>query len=101
MQRFHRAFTLTLLVLALPILSVEFFRVAGPYPRVILIGAFTVFCIKAFPATPPPGTKLRSANSIDYAVSFPSFEVAPLLPLKGWCMLCVVLPATSCDLRIR
>lgn len=45
MQRFHRAFSLTLLVLALLILCVEFFRVAGLYPRAILIGAFTVFCV--------------------------------------------------------
>lgn len=45
MQRFHRAFSLTLLILALLILCVEFFRVAGFYPRAILTGAFTVFCV--------------------------------------------------------
>lgn len=45
MQRFHRAFSLTLLILALLILCVEFFRVAGLYPRAILMGAFTVFTV--------------------------------------------------------
>jgi hypothetical protein len=44
MQRFHRAFSLTLLVLALLILCVEFFRVAGVYQRAILTGASAVFC---------------------------------------------------------
>ncbi len=44
MQRFHRAFSLTLLVLASLILAVEFFRTAGLYPRIVLAGVFTLFC---------------------------------------------------------
>ena len=50
-------------------------------------------------STPPPGTNLRPANPINYAVLFPSFHFAPFLPLEGWCMLVVVTPATSCELR--
>ena len=32
---------------------------------------------------------------------YPSSHFAPFLPMEGWCMLGVVTPATSCDLRIR
>ena len=32
---------------------------------------------------PPPGTNLRPANPISYAVLFPSFYFAPFLPLEG------------------
>ena len=52
-------------------------------------------------STPAPGTNLRSANPINYAVLFPSFHFGPFLSLEGWCMLGVVTPATSCDVRIR
>lgn len=51
MQRFHRAFSLTLLVLALLILCVEFFRAIGIYPRAILTGAFVVFSVTAWRLT--------------------------------------------------
>lgn len=44
MQRFHRAFSLTLLVLASLILGLEFCRSSGPYPRAILGCAFVTFC---------------------------------------------------------
>lgn len=44
MQRFHRAFSLTLLVLASLILAIEFFRTPASYPRVMLAGAFSAFC---------------------------------------------------------
>lgn len=44
MQRFHRVFSLTLLVLALLILAIEFCRSSGPYPRAILACAFVTFC---------------------------------------------------------
>ena len=44
MQRFHRAFSLTLLVLASLILVIEFCRCSGLYPRAILACAFTLFC---------------------------------------------------------
>jgi hypothetical protein len=50
-------------------------------------------------STPPPGTNLRSADSTDYAVSFPQLHVAPLLPLEGRCMFRVVRPATPRDFR--
>lgn len=44
MQRFHRAVSLTLLVLASLILAVEFFRVSGAYPRTALAVVFMLFC---------------------------------------------------------
>lgn len=45
MQRFHRAMSLMLLVLANLILAVELFRVAGLYPRLALLIVFTAFCL--------------------------------------------------------
>ncbi len=44
MQRFHRAVSLTLLVLASLILVVESFRVNGLYPRAVLAGILILFC---------------------------------------------------------
>jgi hypothetical protein len=44
MQRFHRAFSLTLLVLASLILIIEFCRSTGIYPRAILGCVFILFC---------------------------------------------------------
>ena len=45
MQRFHRAMSVTLLVLASLVLAVEIFRASGLYPRVVLAGVLTLFCI--------------------------------------------------------
>lgn len=45
MQRFHRAFSLTLLVLASLILIIEFCRSTGIYSRAILGSVFTLFCL--------------------------------------------------------
>jgi hypothetical protein len=44
MQRFHRAMSLTLLVLASLILILEFLRVNGLYPRIVLTGILLLFC---------------------------------------------------------
>lgn len=44
MARFHRALSLTLLVLASLILIVELFRTGSPYPRVLLALALVLFC---------------------------------------------------------
>lgn len=44
MKRFHRAVSLTLLVLAGVILVVELFRTAGGYPRIVLLSILTLFC---------------------------------------------------------
>jgi len=44
MKRFHRAVSLTLLVLASLILVVELFRTGGLYPRIALVSALTVSC---------------------------------------------------------
>ena len=44
MKRFHRAVSLTLLVLASLILVVELFRTRGLYPRIVLVSSLTVFC---------------------------------------------------------
>ena len=45
MQRFHRAMSLTLLVLASLILVIELFRAVGLYPRVMLVLVLTLFCL--------------------------------------------------------
>lgn len=45
MQRFHRAMSLTLLILADSILIVESFRVAGIYPRLVLAVMLVVFTL--------------------------------------------------------
>jgi len=45
MQRFHRAISLTLLVLASLILVIELFRASGPYPRVALVAVLALFCL--------------------------------------------------------
>lgn len=45
MQRFHRAMSLTLLVLASVILIVELFRVSGPYPRIVLTSVLVLFSL--------------------------------------------------------
>ncbi len=44
MQRFHRAMSLTLLVLANLILFIEIFRASGLYPRAVLAGVLMLFC---------------------------------------------------------
>lgn len=59
MQRFHRGFSLTLLVLACLILSTEFIRDAGLYPRATLAAIFTLFCATAWRL----GTTLRAERS--------------------------------------
>lgn len=45
MRRFHRVFSLMLLLLASLILAIEFFRVPALYPRAILAGVFSAFCV--------------------------------------------------------
>jgi hypothetical protein len=45
MKRFHRAMSLTLLVLASLILVVELFRAGGLYPRIMLISVLVLFCL--------------------------------------------------------
>jgi len=45
MKRFHRAVSLTLLVLASVILAVELVRTGGLYPRIVLAATLTVFCL--------------------------------------------------------
>jgi hypothetical protein len=42
--KFHRALSLTLLVLASLILVVELFRAGSPYPRVLLASTLMLFC---------------------------------------------------------
>ena len=44
MARFHRALSLTLLVLASLILVLELFRTGSPYPRVLLASTLVLFC---------------------------------------------------------
>jgi hypothetical protein len=43
-KRFHRAVSLTLLVLACVILGVELARAGGLYPRIALASTLTLFC---------------------------------------------------------
>lgn len=45
MQRFHRAMSLTLLVLANLILVVEIVRTSGLYPRLLLAAVLVLFCL--------------------------------------------------------
>lgn len=45
MKRFHRALSLTLLVLASLILFVELFRIDSLYPRIVLASILTLFCV--------------------------------------------------------
>jgi len=45
MKRFHRAMSLTLVVLASLILVIEFCRVSGLYPRIVLLSFLTPFCL--------------------------------------------------------
>ncbi len=45
MKRFHRAMSLTLVVLSSLILVVELFRTGGLYPRTILALNLTLFCV--------------------------------------------------------
>jgi len=45
MKRFHRAISLTLLVLASLILVVELFRIDSLYPRIVLASTLTLFCV--------------------------------------------------------
>jgi hypothetical protein len=45
MERFHRAMSLTLLVLASLILIVELFRISGLYPRIVLLSILALFCL--------------------------------------------------------
>jgi hypothetical protein len=45
MQRFHRTMSLTLLVLASFIISVEMVRASGLYPRLVLVATLISFCI--------------------------------------------------------
>lgn len=48
MRRFHRAMSLTLLALASLIVAVEFFRDPRLYPRLIVVGVFTLFVASAW-----------------------------------------------------
>jgi len=43
--RFHRALSLTLVVLATLILIVELVRTGGLYPRIVLAATLTPFCL--------------------------------------------------------
>jgi lipopolysaccharide export LptBFGC system permease protein LptF len=45
MQRFHRAMSVTLFVLASLILIIEIFRDEAVYSRIVLASVLTVFCI--------------------------------------------------------
>jgi hypothetical protein len=45
MQRFHRAMSVTLLVLACLLLLVELFRIHGIYPQAVLAGILTLFAV--------------------------------------------------------
>ena len=45
MQRFHRAMSVTLLVLATLILVIEIFRDRAFYPRVLLVAVLVLFCM--------------------------------------------------------
>ena len=45
MKRFHRAVSLTLLVLASLIVTVELVRTAGLYPKIVLAATLTLFCV--------------------------------------------------------
>ncbi|HEX7362600.1 MAG TPA: hypothetical protein VF283_19075 [Bryobacteraceae bacterium] len=45
MQRFHRAMSVTLLVLGNLILAIEFIRSRGLYPRLVLLVVFIAFCL--------------------------------------------------------
>jgi len=45
MKRFHRAVSLTLLVLASLIILVELFRTSGLYPRIALASILMMFCL--------------------------------------------------------
>jgi hypothetical protein len=45
MQRFHRAISLTLLVLASLILTIELFRASGIYPRIVLTSVLVLFSL--------------------------------------------------------
>ena len=45
MKRFHRAVSLTLLVLASVILAVELVRTGGLYPRIVLAATLALFCL--------------------------------------------------------
>jgi len=45
MQRFHRAMSVTLLVLAALILVIELFRDDAVYPRLVLASVLMVFCM--------------------------------------------------------
>jgi heme A synthase len=45
MKRFHRAVSLTLMLLASIVLAVELFRVEGIYPKIILGTILALFCI--------------------------------------------------------
>ena len=45
MQRFHRAMSVTLFVLASLILNIEIFREGAFYPRVVLAGVLMFFCM--------------------------------------------------------
>jgi len=45
MMRFHRAVSLTLLVLATLILIIELFRVKSLYPRLVLASVLLLFCL--------------------------------------------------------
>ena len=45
MKRFHRAISITLLLLASLLLIVELFRAGGLYPRIVLVSVLTLFCV--------------------------------------------------------
>ncbi|MBB6143563.1 hypothetical protein HNQ77_001512 [Silvibacterium bohemicum] len=45
MKQFHRAISITLLLLGILILVVELFRARDLYPRIILVSVLTLFCL--------------------------------------------------------
>lgn len=85
MQRFHRAMSITLLVLADLMLLVELFRAPGLYPRLSLVAALVVFSlvIMQLGSSLRPGQK-KTADSL-HASGFnsPSGFRADYRPWKG------------------
>lgn len=73
MQRFHRAMSVTLLVLANLILLIELFRARGLYPRIILAGMLVLFCLLI----------LRLSRELLQDLH-PGQKPPPLQPDSGW-----------------
>lgn len=81
MQRFHRAMSLTLLVLASLMLTVELFRADGLYPRLALGIVLAAFCLVmrrlAADMLPARGAAQRRAGSRGNAPSPPPAKFPP------------------------